>query len=214
MPLYAEVCVAFAQPIALPSTFNARTLGAMMKNLEAYEPTLFSLAASAAEGGELPEAMVKRARLASSVLQMDEEKVYKKLKYVDVVEGYDFGGPLMDAFEEAAAKILGKDHGISVVLQKRFGEVEEEGDPDYAMYLVHKSTMVTPEDVVYDEIRVPCEWYMGLDFTEIPVEKVDAAKTKDAFERLCRCFGLEARGNAGWKVLTSVGEASRSGWWG
>jgi hypothetical protein len=214
MPLYAEVCVAFAQPIALPSTFNARTLGAMMKNLEAYEPTLFSLAASAAEGGELPEAMVKRARLASSVLQMDEEKVYEKLKYVDVVEGYDFGGALMSVFEEAAAKVLGKDHGVSMVLQKRFGEADEEGDPVYAMYLVHKSTMVTPEDVVYDEIRVPCEWYMGLDFTEIPVEKVDAAKTKDAFERLCRCFGLEARGNAGWKVLTSVGEASRSGWWG
>ena len=99
-----------------------------------------------------------------------------------------------------------------MVLQKRFGEVEEEGDPVYAMYLVHKATMVTPEDVVYDEIRVPCEWYMGLDVTEIPVEKVDAAKTKDDFDRLCRCFGLEARGNAGWKVLTSVGLASRSGW--
>ena len=40
------------------------------------------------------------------------------------------------------------------------------------------------------------------------VATVNTAKTKDYFERLCRCFGLEACGNAGWKILTSVGEAS------
>ena len=40
MPLYAEVCVAFALPIALPEGFDERALSAMMTNLGAYEPTV------------------------------------------------------------------------------------------------------------------------------------------------------------------------------
>ena len=59
---------------------------------------------------------MKRARLASSVLQMDEEKVYKIIKYTcsDAVDSYDFEGLLMSVFEEAAAKVPGKDHSTSV----------------------------------------------------------------------------------------------------
>lgn len=69
--------------------------------------------------------------------------------------------------------------------------------------------MLEPYDVVYEDIRIPCNWD-SLDFTDIPVDKVDAAKTKDHFERLCDALGLEAAGSAGWKLLTSVGE--RSSW--
>ena len=47
MSLCAEVCVAFALPIALPEGFDERTLGAMMSYLGAYEPNLSSLAAAA-----------------------------------------------------------------------------------------------------------------------------------------------------------------------
>ena len=205
MPLHAEVCVAFALPITLPEGFDKRMLGAMMTNLKSYEPSLFSLAAAASQGGELPESVVKKARMASSIFEMDEEKEYKKLKYHDVVDSHGFEGPLMDAFETAATKILGADHDVSVVLQERFGTAED-GEPNYAMYLVHKESMLAPYDVVYDEIRIPCEWHYGLYLHDIPIDQVDAVKTKEHFDRLCTALGLEKDGNAGWKLIASVGE--------
>ena len=46
-------------------------------------------------------------------------------------------------------------------------------EPGYAMYLVHKPTMLAPDDVVYDEIRVPVAWAPGLDACDIAVDAVD-----------------------------------------
>ena len=203
MPLYAEVCVAFALPIALPEGFDGRMLSALMDNLNTYEPT----SPASAEGS------VKKARLASifvDIFEMDQHKEYPMLKYHDVVECYNFEGPLTKAFETAATKILGNDHGVSVVLQERFGDEDvEDGTPRFSMYLVDKATMLTPgDDVEYDEIHIPCVWYRGLDFTDIPIDQVDAVKTKEHFERLCRALGLEKNGNAGWKLIASVGEKS------
>jgi hypothetical protein len=206
MPLHAEVCVAFALPIALPEGFDERALSAMMTNLGAYEPTVSSSAAAASQGEEGSES--KKARVTSSIFDMDGEKEYPKIKYHDAVESYEFDGPLMKAFEKAATKILGKDHDVSVVLQERFGKKEDPRDePNYAMYLIDKPSMLTAgEHVQYDEIRIPCEW--GLDFADIPIDQVDAVKTKEHFERLCRALGLEKKkyGNAGWKLIASMGE--------
>ena len=189
MQLRAEVCVGFAVPIALPSAFGRRELSTVIINLNAFEPGLFSRTMAASD--------VKNALLALSVFDMDEEKTYSSVKYADEDE-------LRMAFEKAATKVLGEDHDISVVLQSR----ADEELPKYALYLVHKSSMLEPYNVVYDEIRIPCEWYTGLDFTDIPIEKVDAAKTKAHFVRLCDTLGLKAAGSAGWKLLTSVGKSS------
>ena len=202
MPLKAEVVVAFALRIKLSDDFDSRALSAMIANLNAYEPSLFSLASAASEGGELPESKAKKARL-SSVLEVDEDRAYPVFKYHDAVDSCDFEGPLMRAFEKAAITVLGEGHDVSVVLQKRFGKAEDAST--YAMYLVHKPSMLAPHDVVYDEIRMPCSW-LGLDFTDIPVDEVDANETKGHFLRLCRALGLEADGGSGWKFIASAGD--------
>lgn len=207
MPLHAEVCVAFALPITLPPGFNCRTLSAMMLKLSSYEPTpveLMQILNNLFEVGSGGFAVQKR-RFGMSIFEMDADKEYPKIKYHDAVETYDFDGPLMKAFETAATKVLGDDHNVSVVLQERFGK--EEDQPNYAMYLVHKPTMLTPgEDVKYDEIRIPCDYFsFGLDSTDIPIGQVDVVATKKKFERLCLALGMDAAGDAGWKLIASVG---------
>ena len=42
----------------------------------------------------------------------------------------------------------------------------------------------------------------GIESYDIEVDKVNVAKTKGHFDRLCRLFGLEPDGQAGWKQLT------------
>ena len=196
MALCAEVGVAFALRIVLPDGFDGQMLSVMMDKLHTYEPSR-----AAAEGES------KKARLAS-IFEKDPHKEYPMLKYDDVVQEYNFEGRFMKEFEMAATKILDKDHGVSAILQTSFGK----GEPSFAMYLVHKESMVTPEDVQYEEIRIPCEWNMGLDFTDIPIDKVDAAETEEHFERLCRAFGLDKNGNAGWKIIANVGQKSHAFW--
>jgi hypothetical protein len=206
MPLFVEVAIAYAQRIALPSNFDLKTLSIMMDNLNAYEPSL-SCTPAVSEGGELPEQVAKRACVASSVLAMDKGKSYKVITYNDAVDDYSFGGALMSAFEAAVTKVLGGNHALSVIFQQRFGEVEDEV-PKFAMYLVHKPTMLTPEDVMYDEVRLPIPLGIGLGSCDIQVDGVDFVETNKQFDRLCRCFGLEATGSAGWKVLMSAGPMS------
>ena len=195
MSLRAEVCVGFAVPIALPKGFGLRELSAVITNLNGFEPSLFSRAAAALEGGALPEQIVKKARVAWSVFEMDEERTYPSIEYADEDD-------LRTAFEKAASKILGEDHGISVVLQERVKK--HSAEPKHALYLVHKSSMLEPYDVVYEKIRIPCDWD-SLGFTDVPIEKVDAAKIKAHFVRLCDTLGLKAAGSTGWKLLASVG---------
>ena len=40
--LYVEVHVAFAQEVSLPDEFDLDSVGVMIDNLNAYEPTLFT----------------------------------------------------------------------------------------------------------------------------------------------------------------------------
>ena len=81
---------------------------------------------------------------------------FKNASYGDCVKPYDsytnphfdfYGGPLAHAFEAAAAKVLGEGHDISIVLMEDFNTYrpspeDHEDFPVYAMYLVHKPTML------------------------------------------------------------------------
>ena len=81
MGLVAEVVVAYALPIALPEGFDAKSVSAMMVNLESYEGSL-----AAAEGGALPEEV---AKTACSVLTMAEGREYPNVSYHDAVDSMD-----------------------------------------------------------------------------------------------------------------------------
>ena len=122
------------------------------------------------------------------------------------------------AFVPAADKLLGEGHGLSIFLQNRIG-VELPGDVSYErpaipMYIVHDRSMVVPDSEIAwmtglfrdgNGINVPGLWGSP-SFEDIPVDMVNAKKTRDAMERLCRNLGLKKKGRAGWKVLVSAGE--------
>ena len=187
--------------------------------LSIYVITLFTLAAAAAPSDSaLPSAaLAKRARLASSVIETDDDTLEKhylaRFDISDAVHGSDFSGPLADAFEAAATKILGVDHGLSITLHKRMEEVqvmvqeEEEETPTFATYVVHQKSMLTPEQNEhgdYEEVQVPglCGFPTSCD---IPVDEVDAKAVRQAMHRTCLAFGMDKKGTAGWKIIINKG---------
>ena len=175
MDLLSDDFVTFAQRITLHDGFTMRDVSATVANLRAYEPTLFALAAAASAGGALPETVVKRACLAASVLEVDEDKEYDDLSYDDIVASYGCSGELSEMFEKAATKVLGTGHGISLVLQR------SPGSDELAMYLVQKKKTTTHK----------------LGVADVPVDKT----TLEHFRRLCAVLGLEADGKAGRQLI-------------
>ena len=221
-----EIHVAFAQEIDLPHDFGMEHVGAMIDNMNKFEPSLFTLAAAAApKGSALPDAaLAKRARLASSVLEMDDEQLeeHSDFEYAYAVNTLDFKGPFANSFESATTKVLGAEHGLSIAL---LNVLDENGSglgyysgpavlvdaKDMRMYVVHKETMLSPkysedQDPDYDDISVPGVWGSP-NSLEIPVDKLDAKTVKEAMHRICRTFGLDMKGSAGWKLLVNTGTA-------
>ena len=220
-----EMYFAFAQPIRLPRDFDEECLVAMKEKLRNYEPTLFSRAAAAAPNGTgVPDGhdgLAERVRLASSVLQTDDATLDRCFE----APAQDFDGACDDlelAFVPAADKLLGEGHGLSIFLQNRIGAVHDDflidefdnKHPAIAMYIVHDRSFVVPGNEIADAtdwdgdgngISVPGLWGSP-SFEDIPVDMVNAKKTRDAMERLCRNLGLKKKGRAGWKVLVSAGE--------
>jgi len=109
---------------------------------------------------------------------------------------------LAEAFELAASKILGEDHGFTLKLFRGGcdGEVEEPGK-ERALFVtykpLHQSSGGSLEVGHNRDVNVP--W--GVNFMTASAAPDGVAQK---MEQLVKAFGLEAEGDPGWRLITQA----------
>jgi hypothetical protein len=198
-----EMQVAFVQPVTIPGEVSwSRTLGALQK----FDGggSLFAAAAQALPAGSgVPETVAKRARTARSVMVTAADASDDEDPYEGNFEVLYNAGPdaFMSAGSAAVEKILGAESGISLVLMHASESCGGSAD-DTELVLIHEPTAVKPAGKSAGDGRGSANCPFGISMTAIPSEV--PAQTADQMRRVLRALGMDAKGEPGWRLITST----------
>ena len=207
----------------LPIELGEASLWYMLKRLAEYEPGHRKRSHDAMKSGDKVLCGLLRKRAAQGVVVLRdsaeyvEDDVYKEVEHPTPLERrfhynpklgerefdleYNFPELLSEAFEDAAAKVLGDSaHDITLrfVTGGAYGDASD-GAKERALFMICKRpAIVTPGetlDVGQGAVNVP--W--GIASMTVPETPSGVA---DRMRRLLAAFGLKAEGEPAWRVIT------------
>jgi hypothetical protein len=202
-----EAQVAFVQPVAVPGDISwPATLGALRLFDGDTSRTLFAAAARALPDLQIvPESLAKRARLYRSLIITREEAEAGSGDEDDFDLVYNHPEEIEKAAQAAIDDVLGvKDSGISLVLMHASESCGGSAD-DTELLFVHKPTAVKPAGAANEngagDGRGSVNWPFGLSITDVPPIPTNTAGQMQA---LLHAFGMDAKGPAGLRLITSA----------
>eukprot|EP00941_MAST-03F_sp_MAST-3F-sp1_P002836 g2836.t1 len=170
----------------------------MVKRLKEHEPNLRKRSRDSMERGE-NLGRVLRSRTKSVVVLTDSPE-YDPPEYEEDELDLEYNYPerVSEAFENAATKVLGKDHGITlkILTGGAYGEADS-GAKTRALFMCYKKKVELGGGIHLGRGGVNCPW--GVASMKVPPQPVGVGVK---MERLVKEFGYEAEDDLAWRVIS------------